>query len=817
MEKKTLLVMGSGGDAPGMNPALRSVVRCWRTQGDDHKVIFSRGGFNGLKDFKLETAYLDRQKVAGILQRGGCEIGAGRFEKLKEKDSPERETIKNTLLRLRAEENLKGVVVIGGNGSFTGMVNVIEEECYSLTVGIPATIDNDIWGTDLSLGVDTALNTAIEIIDKIRDTALAFGRPFVVELMGRECGFLALAAAIATEAEAVFLPENEVCFADLVALHHQLDKLKGEGLKDAVIIVAEGSELKSDTLQNLLTIHLKINVRSVVPGFALRGGSPSAMDRLLGCRFGYHAVESLKKSIAKNANEYDVHSSVVALKGTTIETKSNVQEILKKSGKDTWKDQPMFHELQRIQGALSMYQSTPEYNKNVGTALLVIHGPDAPGINAAIRAFSRVALQPAMGNAGGKRFRTIAVRDGFKGLSLPHSNIEDYIAQYYIELSWRNTVGLTLAGGVPTMLSQDSIEPIRASTKNWLEKGLSLETAVKQMVVNIQNFVQHEARIGQMSSIDILVVIGGRDAFEWIRKLQDAGFYLPIIFIPASIDNDLGFTDYTIGFDTAVNNAIKAIDKIKETALAEGRTFLIETMGGLSGFLPLTVGLATGAENIIFPELFKNGGPKKEDIQEVAKRINQRFKAIRKTQSILIFHEHTVQELGGIDAIAQIFEEEQTGSDTSYGVRKTVLGYTLRGGHPTAFDRILASRLGAAAAFGIADVLKTPSSGEYRNGFAVGLDNNEIKKIGFVDLIKNNPAKLKHQQERMRELATIHCSLANDRWMETRLKDEHLFTSPGIEYDASKKSLDMWRQYWGDCVPKRLGDLCVPAQLETVG
>lgn len=280
MANKTILVIGSGGDAPGMNPALRSVVRCWSYKGVDYKVIGCRDGYNGLLDCNQKLVDLDREKVAGIVQRGGCEIGAGRCEGLKKKGSSDRIAVKEALQRLKSNRHLKGMVVIGGNGSFTGMVDVLQNECNILSIGIPATIDNDIFDTDLTLGVDTALNTAVELIDKIRDTALAFGRPFVVELMGRDCGYLAMATAIATESEAVFIPEKEVDYKYLVTLQQNLNKLESVGLRDAVIIVAEGSKIKSNTLQNLLEIHLKRDVRTVVPGYTLRGGSPSAMDRL---------------------------------------------------------------------------------------------------------------------------------------------------------------------------------------------------------------------------------------------------------------------------------------------------------------------------------------------------------------------------------------------------------------------------------------------------------------------------------------------------------------------------------------------------------
>ena len=793
MPEKGLLVITSGGDAPGMNPALRSVVRCWCAKSKDHKAYGAIYGYKGLLNGK--PVKLDHERVAGLLNKGGTEIGAGRCEGLKEKNSKARRDIRNQFNNLKSINGIERCVVIGGNGSFAGMDSVLLKESGLESIGIPATIDNDIWGTDLSLGVDTALNTAVEIIDKIRDTASAFGRIFVVELMGRDCGYLALAAAIATEAEAVFIPEKKVSFNDLLNLQENLNKMRNENFCDAVIVVAEGSDLKSQTIQNLFEIYTNGDVRKVVPGYTLRGGCPSAIDRILGCRLGYKAANSFEG----NNTPTGIRSQIITLNGTKINANANVKDIIKKSGEKAKENDSVYKELAQIQESLSKYHES----KAESGALLIIHGQDAPGINAAIRAFVRTALDSKSVTGTERRFKTIAVRDGFKGLSADPNSFQE---KNFVVLDWENTIRFIYSGGVPVKLNKKIIEPIRASPVNWLENR-KISEAVDNMLENINKF---EESVLSNLSIDLMVVIGGQNAIKWIKQIKQVKkFTLPIIFIPASIDNDLRFTDYSIGFDTAVNKAIKAIDNIKETALAEGRVFLIETMGGLSGLLPLSIGLATGAEQIFIPELFLNSETCKTEIygaikEAIMKRFSSGKNSIQKTQSIIIFHECIVQALGGLEKIT---EEINNGMESKckFEVRKTILGYTLRGGSPSAFDRILATRLGADAAKGIPKILKEKECKDpkkkdckdlkernYKDGIAVAIRNNKIERLPILSIDNNN---LEERKDLMEELARIHCCLSKDDWLKSKLEKISLF-SEDEGYSLTDNPYGLWEKHW---------------------
>lgn len=776
--KKTLIVLTSGGDAPGMNPTLRGVVRCWVPGDNDHFVIAARNGYNGL--VKRDFEELDRKKVGGLISRGGTEIGAGRCEALKDFDSQERIDICSNLSSIK--EDLAGIVVIGGNGSFCGMENIIKDKCRVNACGIPATIDNDIWGTDFSLGVDTALNTNIELIDKIRDTASAFRRAFVIEVMGRDCGYLSLMTAIATEAEAVFLPEDEHDFKALIAIRDNLNNCYDEDALNSTIIVAEGAKLNYSTINDFFESYSKWEVRSVVPGYVQRGGSPSAMDRILGCQLAYKAVEFLESHTGPP------EAKVVAIKGTKVEPESDVSKIVKKSGKKARKKDKKFKKLIELQKTLSKYNDPLAFKSSVGGALLVIHGADAPGTNAAIHSFVRTAMEMELSGKF-KGFRTIAVRGGFKGLLSEETDFENFV-----HLSWLQTVGLTYTGGVPAQLAQRNIKPIWASPRNWTDNWSNPKAVVKKIKYNIKRYQEKMLSNGNRCNINCLIVIGGRDAIESIRLLRDGNFSRPIIYIPASIDNDIPQTDYSIGFDTALNSAIKTIDKIKTTALAEGRVFLVETMGGGSGFLPLSIGIASGAEHVFIPELFKTE-PNPKDMQEVIDIIDLRFKTKtgkpRKTHAILVFHEAVIEALEGIAKVEEIFKSPVTEAPPPYEVRKTVLGYAQRGGHPSAFDRILATCMGNAAAMALPRALKKSP-----DGYAMGLENGIIKNIPLEQFLNDSIQKDNAKLNRMIELVNIHIKLARDEWVRNRQNNLDILSISTDTYNPKKPIRDLWQEYW---------------------
>ncbi len=275
---KRIGVLTGGGDSAGMNPALRAVVRtAWR-QGAE--VIGIRRGWRGLAEGTFET--MGPGSVSGILQQGGTVLRTFRYPEFATDEGTA--PVAKTLKKLK----LDGMVVIGGDGSFRGAAK-LEKEFGLPVVGVPATIDNDIPGTDISIGFDTALNIAIDAVDKIRDTATSHGRIFVIEVMGREYGLLAAQTAIATGAEEVFLPE--VPF-DLDEACRRIKAGYDRGKQHAIIIVAEGAG-KASYVTFEVRERVQRDVRMVVLGHIQRGGSPSGYDRILASRLGHKATELL--------------------------------------------------------------------------------------------------------------------------------------------------------------------------------------------------------------------------------------------------------------------------------------------------------------------------------------------------------------------------------------------------------------------------------------------------------------------------------------------------------------------------------------------
>jgi 6-phosphofructokinase 1 len=276
---KKIGVLTSGGDSPGMNPCIRAVVRTALFHGLE--VIGVMEGFNGLINGEMRP--LTYRDVGGIIQNGGTILETARSEEFRTKKG-QREAIREL-----NEEGIDGLIVIGGDGSLRG-AHALAEKGVSV-VGIPASIDNDIWGTNMSIGVDTALNTIIEAIDKLRDTASSHNRAFLVETMGRNSGYLALIGGIISGAEMVLLPELEVSLQEVA---DTIEKSYLRGKNHAIIVVAEGASFRSSELSTKLEeLDVGFKTRVTILGHIQRGGRPSAFDRLLSTRLGVKAVEVL--------------------------------------------------------------------------------------------------------------------------------------------------------------------------------------------------------------------------------------------------------------------------------------------------------------------------------------------------------------------------------------------------------------------------------------------------------------------------------------------------------------------------------------------
>lgn len=314
---KRLAVLTSGGDAPGMNAAIRAVVR---TAIDEDIYVFGiYGGYEGL--IQGEVMPLSRRSVSNIIQKGGTFLKTSRSEAFRHKAGRKRGA------DILKEWDINDLVVIGGDGSFHGAHALYAEHQINV-VGIPGTIDNDIYGTDLTVGYDTAVHTALDSIDKIRDTAASHDRIFLVEVMGRRAGFIALEVGICGGAEEILVPESDT---SLEYLGEMIKTWSRTGKTSSLMIVAEGHKLGSaNEIAAKLKDNFNVDCHVCVLGHTQRGGSPTATDRLLASRLGYHAVHALMQGKTDIMVGWsDNHVTYTALQETWEKKKPLDQELLK--------------------------------------------------------------------------------------------------------------------------------------------------------------------------------------------------------------------------------------------------------------------------------------------------------------------------------------------------------------------------------------------------------------------------------------------------------------------------------------------------------
>ena len=279
---KKIAVFTSGGDAPGMNACIRAVVRTALHKGIEVVGIYR--GYNGIisGDFKK----MDAHSVSNIIQLGGTILHSARSDEFRTKEGRQKayDNLKN--------EGIDGVVAIGGDGTFTG-ANVFMKEFPDIAfVGVPGTIDNDLYGTDYTIGYDTAINTAMNAIDNIKDTANAHDRIFFIEVMGRDAGFIALRSGIASGAEAVLVPESKTNLEELLAM---LESNVANKKNSSIIIVAEGDDAGGafDIAKYVKSKTDNYDIRVTILGHTQRGGRPTCMERVLASRLGLEAVKAL--------------------------------------------------------------------------------------------------------------------------------------------------------------------------------------------------------------------------------------------------------------------------------------------------------------------------------------------------------------------------------------------------------------------------------------------------------------------------------------------------------------------------------------------
>ncbi len=668
-------VLTSGGDSPGMNAAVRAVVRMGLHRG--LKVFGIHNGWQGAVDGGEAISEMNWWSVGGILQRGGTILGTARCQEFRTREGRRKAAIH--LYQL----TIDGLVVIGGDGSLTG-ARILSEEWPDLlgeaaalglitlpkgakptlaVVGLPGSIDNDTYGSDMSIGADTALHRIVEAADQLASTASAHQRTFVMEVMGRNCGYLALAGGIAAGAHWIIIPEEELKPRWHQEMMVSMKRGRDAGRKHAIIMQAEGARhpdglpLHSATVQEIVTKQLSAETRVTVLGHVQRGGSPSAYDRVLSTRLGAAAVEDLI------ANGAGIPPRFLGIRNNQVHSTPLVEMVEKSQAVGKCIEAgdyegalalrgPSFQDQLRLLRLLTDVEGAAD--THMGRLLVITAGHDSPGMNASARVAVRVAREHGY-DVWGSRY-------GFEGL------LEGEIS----ELGWMDVSG-------------------------WMSKGGS-ELGAGRLLLQ-PNDMEALAQVLAANNIQAMLVIGGMDAYQNVAVIASQrepypALHIPIVIVPASINNNLPGTDFSIGADTALNNIIAAIDKVKDTAGANKRAFVIEVMGYDCGYLAMMAALASGAEQVYLPE---EGISLKQLVEDVD-RLRRGFES-GKRLSILILNENASPAYT-LDMIEHVMDVE--GGD-NFDVRSVRLGHVQRGGSPSPFDRILAARLGNAAVNALRD------------------------------------------------------------------------------------------------------------------
>uniref|UniRef100_A0A3P8S8K4 ATP-dependent 6-phosphofructokinase n=1 Tax=Amphiprion percula TaxID=161767 RepID=A0A3P8S8K4_AMPPE len=669
---KAIAVLTSGGDAQGMNAAVRAVVRMGLYVGA--KVYFIHEGYQGMVDGGDNIREATWESVSSMLQVGGTVIGSARCKEFRTHEG-----------RLKAAHNLvqRGITnlcVIGGDGSLTG-ANLFREEWSGLLtelveqglieedaiqkysalhiVGMVGSIDNDFCGTDMTIGTDSALHRIIEVVDAIMTTAQSHQRTFVLEVMGRHCGYLALVSALACGADWVLIPEMPPEDGWEEKMCQKLSANRAGMKRLNIIIVAEGAidhsnkPITTDYIKNLVVKCLGFDTRVTILGHVQRGGTPSAFDRILASRMGVEAVLALLETTANTP------ACVVSLCGNQsvrlplMECVQMTQEVQKAM------DQKRFEEAVKLRGRsfennLKTYKllahrkpETELPTSNFNVAVLNVGAP-AAGMNAAVRSAVRVGI-----SEGHKMF---AVSDGFEG----------FCKGQIKEIKWADVGGWTGQGG--SLLGTKRTLPAK-----------HVDKIAEQM---------------RMHNINALLVIGGFEAFESLLQLYEARatyeeFCIPMCMLPATISNNVPGTDLSIGADTALNAIVETCDRIKQSASGtKRRVFIIETMGGYCGYLASVGGLAAGADAAyIFEEPFDI-----RDLQANVEHLTEKMKT--SIQRGLVLRNENCNDNYTTDFIYQLYSEEGRGVFDS---RKNVLGHMQQGGAPSPFDRNFGTKISAKA------------------------------------------------------------------------------------------------------------------------
>jgi 6-phosphofructokinase 1 len=699
-----LAVLTSGGDAQGMNPAVRAVVRTALNRGAEIFAVYE--GYQGLVDGGDRIRPVTWDDVSNILNRGGTVIGTARSVAFRQREGRRRAA--NHLV----QRGIDRLVVIGGDGSLSGAdllrqewPSLIEELLAAGTIdretaerhpalmiaGLVGSIDNDMLGTDMTIGADSALHRIVEAVDAIGSTAESHQRSFVVEVMGRHCGYLALMSAIAGHAAYVLIPEwppEPGWERDLCEI---IKSGRATGRRHSIVIVAEGAHdaanrpITSQYVRELLEEQLGEDVRVTILGHVQRGGAPSAFDRSMSSILGHAAVEEVlaatPQSVPQLIGLRDNRVATAPLMECVARTRELAERIAARDHDtalmmrgDRYTE--MIHVFRSISRALPSLQSK---RRSTRIALLNVGGL-APGMNAVAGAAVRLGLD--------RGYTMLGIDGSFRGLM--DGDVR--------ELQWGDVEGWSSLGGA--------------------ELGISRHVPTVKDLDAIGRGLEDQRVHG-------LLIVGGWDAFLAAHMMHRErerypAFQIPTILLPATIDNNIPNSELSVGADSALNLIVDSIDRLRQAGTASRRCFVVETMGGFCGYLALLGGLSGGAVRVYLHE----EGITLKDLAHDVERMVQSFRVGQRL--FLTVSNEKASPMYTSEFLCRLFAQESQGL---FDAREVVLGQTQQGGAPSPFDRILGTRLAAHSIDWLSYQIDSDSAG----GAVIGLHEGKVRVLSLRD------------------------------------------------------------------------------------
>ncbi|OBK78491.1 6-phosphofructokinase [Mycobacterium sp. 1274761.0] len=723
--RSSIAVLTSGGDASGMNAAVRAVILTAAHHGIDVYAIHD--GYHGLVTGGDLIRRMQPSEADGILHKGGTAIGTARSKEFRTREG------RRTAARNLVEHGIDALVVIGGDGSLAG-ANLFRQEWAGLLaelveagaissgvadahpflrlVGLVGSIDNDMSGTDMTIGADTALHRIVEALDALHSTAASHQRTFVVEVMGRNCGYLALMSSLATAASWVLIPEQPPAADWRQQMCADIKADRDIGRRHSVVVLAEGAHdrdgnrITAEEVRTLLEDELGEDTRITVLGHVQRGGAPSAFDRYLATLTGHLAVERLL------ADEPHATPQMIGLRENRVVTAPLMECVAQTQELGDRIKSRDYHGAMDLRGGgfrqtyetlQTIHQAAPRpTSADRRFRVAIVHGGGpAPGMNTAVRAAVRLGLD--RGHA------VLAVRNGFRGLR---------DGDIY-EMGWMDVSGWVSEGGA------------EIGTNRYVPGPGDITEIAEQVAAH---------------RIDGLLMAGGwagyRSAHELHRHREIyAALDIPIVCLPMTINNDVPATELCIGSDTALNSIVTDVDKIRRSAVATRRVFVIEVMGHDCGYLALLSGLATGAERIYLPE----EGITLDGLTGDVHALTEKFRAGKRVG--LIIRSEGSDRVYTTEFITSLFEKE---GGELFDARAEILGHVQEGGVPSPFDRVQATTLTARCIEFLSEQLESGG----RAGAMIGYQFGEIR---FTDLT-HYPALIERNLQRP----------LDQRWLDNR-------------------------------------------------